>query len=94
MHERSNTTTYKKPISEVRTVPKFQDSVRCHALQCKDEWDITVLGRLDSAIDLVAAEAKYHRGCHLEFYSCGETDRARGRPEDSIKHKSFETVHT
>jgi len=53
---------------------------------------ITVIGRLDGAIDLVPAEAKYHRGCHLEFYSCGETDRARGQPEDSIKHKAFEEL--
>ena len=82
---------YKKQISEVRTMT-FQNIVRCHAMERNDEWGQTVLGRVGGAIDLVAAEAKYHRMCRFDFYTQSETYQVRGRPEYPRKYKAFQEL--
>jgi hypothetical protein len=53
-----------------------------------DEWGFTVSHRLHSCIDLVAAEARYHRNCNKNFtYSTVQPQK--GRPVGSAKLDAF-----
>ena len=70
--------------SNVETI-EFKDSVlKCARERC-DEWRNL---RIESAIDLVAVEAKYHRRCAQEFFQCrGET--TVGKPADAAREHAF-----
>ena len=70
----------------------------CHAR--KDEWGTEVQARLQTCIDLPAAEAIYHKACHNAFRKMqpsptADTSDARcggGRPIDSARHSIFEKL--
>jgi len=51
---------YRREIYEIRTIPSM-DAVIDRGLERKDEWGDTVAKRAQSAFDLVAAEAVYHK---------------------------------
>ncbi|KAJ8874679.1 hypothetical protein PR048_025545 [Dryococelus australis] len=59
---------FRKTICEVTTLP-FKDSVIAQALERGDAWGKIIHARAVSVVDLVAAEAKYHKQCQLLFAS-------------------------
>ena len=68
--------------------PEFKDSVlKCARERC-DEWGNLVAKRIESAIDLVAAEAKYHRRCAQEFFQC-RGENTVGKPADAAREHAF-----
>ena len=57
------------------------------------EWRDTVLAWAKSAIDLVAAEAKYRKQCYVRYFSGRITDeKARERPEDTEERSAFDSL--
>ena len=54
----------------------------------KDAWDVEVLSRLQTCIDLVAAEAIYHKNCMIYFKRVKEGENS-GRPISSSKAEAF-----
>ncbi|KAJ8867233.1 hypothetical protein PR048_031032 [Dryococelus australis] len=92
------TNTGKKPADKTVMVTRVmrglvaasQERGHCKELLCLVL--IIVQARIDRVQDLVAAEAKYHKLCNLQFFSSGtrdgETDK-RGRPEDKNKKEAF-----
>ena len=58
-----------------------------------DDWGRQVAARLNSVIDIVAAEGRYHQSCRTKFKLL-PTDRKRGRPESEVLtnalHKLYE----
>ena len=57
---------YRRSIHEVATLT-LQETVRARAKERNDKLGYLVLSRIDSVIDLVAAESKYHRKCYNDF---------------------------
>ena len=49
------------------TTMYIKQSIVLIAEERNDDWGNVVLQRLDSVIDLVAAEGRYHRGCYVLF---------------------------
>ena len=54
-----------------------------------DKWGKTVADRIDVNIDLVEAEAKYHRACAQDFFSNHEKLKSVGKPVDSNRELAF-----
>ena len=52
-----------------------------------------MLGRLDSVLDLPAAEGRYHRTCYPEFFREAHS-HIPGRPKTSGKSSAFEKLCT
>ena len=77
-------------IHEVATIP-VQESFLQMAEKRQDEWGSEVLAKLLSCIDLVAAEAVYHRKCRDRFAYAGR-EAICGRPTDEVKLESFESL--
>ena len=46
---------------------EFQNSLAQVCKARNDEWSITVLGRIEYALDLCAADAVYHKACSVNF---------------------------
>jgi len=81
------TSKRRKLISNVETT-EFKDSVlKCARERC-DEWGNLVAKRIESAIDLVAAEAKYHCRCAQEFFQC-RGENTVGKPADAAREHAF-----
>ena len=79
-------------IREVRTLPLHGTIVDC-ARKRNDSWGKTVLTRMESCIDLVAAEAVYHSKCMADFrLNETETRKVRGRPNDVGMAEAFEGI--
>ena len=57
----------RRSTSEVRTL-EFHNTVVQHAIRRADQLGDCVLSRAHTAIDLVAAEAKYHHDCRRAFF--------------------------
>ena len=57
---------YRRSIHEV-TILVLQETVWEKTKECNDKLGYLVLSRIDSVIDLVAAESKYHRNCYNDF---------------------------
>ena len=82
---------------------EFQNSIAQVCKARNDEWSITVLGRIEYALDLCAADAVYHKACSVNFRTGkqiphkyvanstpNKTKRLRkGRPEDAAKNTAF-----
>lgn len=62
---------------------------RCH--ERRDKWSDEVFTRINSEIDLIAAEARYHSLCHTRFMS-KVSDNIPGRPTNSIQEEAFEKL--
>lgn len=81
----------KLPISRRKVVHLVQvdtlrESVLTAAQKRGDEWGETVINRLSSVTDLVAADAMYHAVCHKRFYGTNApTGEKRGyRPATTV----------
>ena len=59
------------------------EAVRC------DDWGREVLARLDSAIDMVSAEARYHSRCYLDFCKPKKSSLPVGRQRHPEKSEAF-----
>ena len=82
---------------------EFQNSIAQVCKARNDEWSITVLGRIEYALDLCAADAVYHKACSVNFrtgkqiphkYVANSTPNKtkrlpKGRPEDVAKNTAF-----
>ena len=89
-------------VIPVRT-KDFQDSIAEICRQREDEWSEIVLGRLEYAQDLHAADAVYHQACSVNFRTGKKIPRQhcsddstegskrprKGRPVDSAKAMAF-----
>ena len=53
------------------------------------DWGDAVARRINSSIDLVAAEAKYHRTCAQNFLTKNEKTQSVGKPIDGVKEHAF-----
>ena len=80
----------RESIHEVRTM-SCKDSIANAAFERDDEWGHTVLSRVDSVIDLVAAEAKYHGKCFSNFCKL-PSERQPGRPQDNALAEAYEKL--
>lgn len=79
---------------------EFQNSIAQVCKARNDEWSITVLGRIEYALDLCGADAMYHQACSVNFRTGkqiphkyvanstpNKTKRLRkGGPEDAAKN--------
>ena len=64
-------------------------------LEKRDEWGDVALVRAKSVIDLVAADAQYHKQCYGRYLSGRITkEKARGRPEDAEKQSAVDRLCT
>lgn len=55
----------------------IKDTILKHCLQRNDEWGEQVRHRIDTEIDLVAAEARYHQNCYGTFIHKHTLDKGR-----------------
>lgn len=77
----------RNPVSMV-TLLSIRDSVLNQCTKRDDPWAHDVMTRLQACIDLVAAEARYHSKCYLNFFRTFKTSPV-GRPTDTGMQKSF-----
>jgi len=82
-------------VRQVLTI-EFDRNVREKCVsRNNDDWSREVKGRVESCIDLVAEEAKYHIVCHSRFVNGLPKTRgeaACGRPEHSAAMQAFERM--
>ena len=71
----------RRSVSQISTLS--EDSFKQKALEGGDATGMLVLGRIEGAIDLVAAEGKYHRDCRRDFF------RDSKRPSENRKEEAF-----
>ena len=59
-----------------------------------DRWGLEVSSRISTCVDLVAADAVYHRNCFRRFVNTKsvKADVQPGRPKDTSKHLCFELL--
>lgn len=76
----------RKTVYEARTL-EFKENILLHASRRNYEWARSVSTRVHSVFDLVAAEAKYHEECRVDFFlrDNHKCSSKRGRPEDEKK---------
>ena len=84
-------------VFQVRTL-LLQDSIKTAASNRDDKWAEDVLHRIQSVVDLPAADAIYHQSCSVCFrtgrgvpqlYSSSEKKKKTGRPEDIERKDAF-----
>ena len=61
-----SSTSENDPCFQVRTLT-FQHLIKITALKRKDNWGDAVYDRINSVIDLPAADACYHQSCNTNF---------------------------
>lgn len=81
-------TKRRKLTSNVETI-EFKNNVLKRATERGDEWGEAVTKRIEANIDLVAAEAKYHRACAQEFLSNPQKLKPVGKPVDVQRISAF-----
>jgi len=76
-----------KDMRKVLSGTEFDNRIR-EAIRARggDKWAVEVQGRVDTVVDLFAADAVYHRNCHTRFI--GQLPRTplklkRGRPQNT-----------
>ena len=81
----SNASTIEMKVTVRQKVVGTPDieAVRC------DDWGREVLARLDSAIDMVSAEARYHSRCYLDFCKPKKSSLPVGRQRHPEKSEAF-----
>ncbi|KAK4873878.1 hypothetical protein RN001_013238 [Aquatica leii] len=82
---------YRNTVHHVETI-LFKTTLVAHALKRDDLLGRTILARINNVADLVAAEARYHQNCHLEFRKEPETTRHRGKIEDPTLTAAFDSL--
>jgi len=80
----------RKSTREVRTM-SCKDSIANAAVERHDEWEHTVLSRVDPVIDLVDSEAKYHGICYSNVFKL-PSEHQPGRPQDTALAKACEKL--
>ncbi|XP_028418322.1 uncharacterized protein LOC114543611 [Dendronephthya gigantea] len=80
----------RKSIHEIRTIT-CKTTIANAASERDDEWGQIVLSRVESAIDLVAAEARYHGNCYANFLKL-PSKRKPGRPQDNDLAEAYEKL--
>ena len=81
----------------VRTIP-LRDDMLSKCRNRLDSWAKQVKGRLENCIDLVAAEAIYHKSCHAQFCSSknltspSEKRKSLGRPQKHSMLSAFNNL--
>lgn len=85
-----------KDVSRVMTM-ECKDSILSVCAERNDALSEEVRNRVINCIDLVQAEARYHRGCRSKFWlgsinASVVPGRSRGRPEDEDKMDCFEKM--
>ena len=77
----------------VRTV-EMREKVLAKCRDRNDQWALQVSGRLETCIDLAAADAIYHRHCFRSFYAGRSADAVgkTGKSTDEEKLRAFEKV--
>lgn len=79
-------------VRRVSTLPLHANLVKC-ATDRNDDWGRAVLHRLESCIDLIAAEAIYHLDCASKFrLKTDELSNKRGRPTNADMTESFDNL--
>ena len=94
----------RNPVSHVATL-EIHESLRTAAVRRNDAWGMEVKARCDAVLDLVAAEAMYHRQCFTNFCSkrcfipgmlsmarTKDDQRTPGRPHNAAKESSFRAL--
>lgn len=85
----------KKPLVKRETICNvetmlYKNSVIDAAKSRNDEWGEIVQARVESTIDLVAAEARYHNSCRKNFFRVSAPNRPiAGRPENTQQTDAF-----
>ena len=77
----------KRAVSKVETL-EFKDSVLNCINNIDDEWGKSVAVRIQHHLDLVAAEAKYHRDCAQAFFKRSERSSI-GKPKNEAQEEAF-----
>jgi len=80
----------RRDVFEIRSLT-VKNSILSAATRRNDEWGRVVRSRLDTIIDLVAAEAIYHNSCYKDFFYV-PTGKKRGRPEDEELNSAFDRL--
>lgn len=84
----------RNPISLASTM-KIKDNIIKVCNERNDEWGNTVLVRVNSVIDLVASEARYHKSCYALFNQHGSNPKGKSNSCDNknalnlTKHNAF-----
>ena len=79
-------------IHQVCTLPIHESLIEC-AKERNDDWGQAVLARLETCIDLVAAESVYHSFCMNDFkLKKGETSGTKGRPQNASMTEACEHI--
>ena len=78
-------------LHQVSTIPIHQILIE-RAKERDDDWGREVLHRLQSCIDLVAAEAIYHSDCSTKFRLKTSDNKPKGRPRNVEMTESFDKV--
>ena len=81
----------RKRFSNVETI-ELKNSVLKRIGERCDEWGDTIGKRLDAVIDLVAAEAKYHRVCAKDFFASTLNTKHVGKPADDVRDSAFSAL--
>ena len=89
----------KKPIEKRREVYEvrsltLKDSLLTKAQLRDAEWGRQVAARINSVIDLVAADACYHKDCYAKFATKLSGNRRRGRPQGAKFDAAFQEFCT
>ena len=71
-------------VIPVRT-QDFQDSIAQICKERNDEWSEIVLGRLEYAQDLHAADAVYHQACSVNFHTGEQVPKAEDKEDLEYK---------
>lgn len=78
-------------VVAVQTIPIRSTILQqCH--KRADTWATKVQTRVEGCIDFVAAEARYHRHCYLEFMHVLPRSTHLGRPTDDNMDKTFDAL--
>lgn len=88
--ERRKATDRRKVITSVCTL-NFRPTLLEKCDQRNDDWSRDVRRRCTSVLCLVAAEAKYHRQCYVNFCKLS-TGRKCDHPEDAMQTDAFEKL--
>jgi len=80
----------RESVSEV-TLLGFRTAILKQCSKRDDYWAHGVMTRLNDCIDLVAAEARYHKKCYTDFYFTNKSVSV-GRPANEEKQNCFEAM--
>ena len=82
----------KQKVVQVQSLP-FRENILRACEGRNDSWGREVQHRLETCIDLVAAEAIYHENCKVKFQfhdtPASELRNGKGRPEDRTMQDNF-----